>query len=114
MRISDGSSDVCSSDLDGLSLTLRAGSGADHCSFTAVVPTHPKGTRVITAREAALLHSIPDWVPLSKTKIWAHRQISTSVPPPLGRDRTRLIITAAVLAPAANADDSTGREERRV
>src|SRR3546814_1569187 len=64
---------------DGLSLTLRAGSGADHGSFTAVVPIHPKGTRVITAREAARLHSIPDWVQLSKTKIWAYRQIGNSV-----------------------------------
>src|SRR3546814_16955105 len=33
-------------DPDGLSLTLRAGSGADHGSFTAVVPIPPTGTRV--------------------------------------------------------------------
>lgn len=89
---------------DGLSLTLRAGSGADHGSFTAVVPIHPKGTRVITAREAARLHSIPDWVQLSKTKIWAYRQIGNSVPPLLGRAVARSIMNAAGLAPAAPVD----------
>src|SRR3546814_10065298 len=77
MRISDWSSDVCSSDL---------------------------GTRVITAREAARLHSIPDWVQLSKTKIWAYRQIGNSVPPLLGRAVARSIMNAAGLAPAAPVD----------
>src|SRR3546814_1859233 len=91
-------------DPDGLSLTLRAGSGADHGSFTAVVPIHPKGTRVVTAREAARLHSIPDWVQLSKTKIWAYRQIGNSVPPLLGRAVARSIMNAAGLAPAAPVD----------
>src|SRR3546814_14412104 len=76
MRISDWSADVCSSDI------------------------HPKGTRVITAREAARLHSIPDWVQLSKTKIWAYRQIGNSVPPILGRAVARSIMNAAGLAPA--------------
>lgn len=91
-------------DPNGLSLTLRAGSGSEHGSFTAVVPIHPKGTRVITAREAARLHSIPDWVQLSKTKIWAYRQIGNSVPPLLGRAVARSIMNAAGLAPAAPSE----------
>lgn len=91
-------------DPDGLSLTLRAGSNAEHGSFTAVVPLHPKGSRVVTAREAARLHSIPDWVRLSATKIWAYRQIGNSVPPLLGRAIGRQIAKAAGLAPAAPSD----------
>src|SRR3546814_18498945 len=46
-------------DPDGLSLTLRAGRGADHGPFTAAVPIHPKGTTVITARDAAPPPPIP-------------------------------------------------------
>lgn len=91
-------------DPNGQSLTLRAGSGADHGSFTAVVPIHPSGRRVITAREAARLHSIADWVQFSKTKIWAYRQIGNSVPPLLGRAVASSIIKAAGLAPAAPSD----------
>jgi DNA (cytosine-5)-methyltransferase 1 len=87
-------------DPEGQSLTLRAGSNAEHGSFTAVVPIHPKGTRQVTAREAARLHSIPDWVRLSTTKIWAYRQIGNSVPPLLGRAVGRAIAKAAGLAPA--------------
>lgn len=91
-------------DPEGLSLTLRAGSNAEHGSFTAVVPLHPKGSRVITAREAARLHSIPDWARLSATKIWAYRQIGNSVPPLLGRAIAGQIAKAAGLRPAAPVD----------
>lgn len=91
-------------DPNGLSLTLRAGSGSDHGSFTAVVPIHPKGTRVITAREAARLHSIADWIQLSKTKIWAYRQIGNSVPPLMGRQISASIMRAAGLSPAAPSE----------
>ncbi len=91
-------------DPDGLSLTLRAGSGAEHGSFTAVVPIHTKGTRVVTAREAARLHSVPDWVQLSRTKIWAYRQLGNSVPPLLGRAIGGAVAKAAGLAPAAPTD----------
>ena len=85
---------------DGQSLTLRAGTNADRGSFTAVVPIHTKGSRVVTAREAARLHSIPDWVQLSPTKIWAYRQIGNSVPPLLGRAVARSIAEAAGIQPA--------------
>jgi DNA (cytosine-5)-methyltransferase 1 len=88
----------------GLSLTLRAGSGADHGSFTAVVPIHPKGSRVITAREACRLHSVPDWVRLSATKIWAYRQLGNSYPPLLGRAVGRQVAKALGLSPAAPSD----------
>lgn len=91
-------------DPDGLSLTLRAGSNAEHGSFTAVMPIHPKGTRQITVREACRLHSVPDWVRLSSTKIWAYRQLGNSVPPLLGRAISKQIALAAGIAPAAPSD----------
>ena len=88
-------------DPDGQALTLRAGTGPDKGSFTAVMPIHPKGTRVVTVREAARLHSIPDWVLLSPSKILAYRQIGNSVAPLLGRAVGRAVAKAAGLAPAA-------------
>jgi DNA (cytosine-5)-methyltransferase 1 len=91
-------------DPDGYSLTLRAGSNAEHGSFTAVMPIHPKGTRQITVREACRLHSVPDWVRLSATKIWAYRQLGNSVPPLLGRAVAREIAKAAGIAPAQPND----------
>ena len=91
-------------DPDGHSLTLRAGSNAEHGSFTAVMPIHPKGTRQITVREACRLHSVPDWARLSATKIWAYRQLGNSVPPLLGRAVGREIARAAGLSPAAPVD----------
>ena len=84
----------------GQSLTLRAGTGSDKGSFTAVVPIHPKGTRVVTVREAARLHSIPDWVMLSPSKILAYRQIGNSVAPLLSRAVGRAVAKAAGIAPA--------------
>src|SRR3546814_13187114 len=44
---------------DGLSLPMRAGSGADPGSFTAVVPIHPPRPRALTPRAAARRTSIP-------------------------------------------------------
>ncbi len=89
---------------DGQSLTLRAGSNAEHGSFTAVVPIHPKGSRQITVREACRLHSVPDWVRLSSTKIWGYRQLGNSVPPLLGRAVAKQIAKAAGIAPTAPVD----------
>jgi DNA (cytosine-5)-methyltransferase 1 len=45
----------------GQSPTLRAGTDLKHGSFTAVRPIHYKHPRCITVREAARLHSFPDW-----------------------------------------------------
>lgn len=88
----------------GQALTLRAGTGSDKGSFTAVVPIHPKGSRVVTVREAARLHSIPDWVILSPSKILAYRQIGNSVAPLLARAVGRAVARAAGIAPAAPSD----------
>lgn len=67
----------------GQSRTLRAGTGRDHGSFTAPRPVHHRTARVITVREAARLHSFPDWFQLHATKWHGLRQIGNSVPPRL-------------------------------
>ncbi len=63
--------------VSGLSPTLRAGSG----NRTAARPIHYQHARVITVREAARLHSFPDWFDFGTSKLAAHKAIGNSVPP---------------------------------
>jgi DNA (cytosine-5)-methyltransferase 1 len=70
---------------DGLAYTLRAGTGPEAGSFTAARPIHPERPRYITVREAARLHSFPDWFVFERAKWHALRQIGNSVPPLLAR-----------------------------
>jgi len=65
--------------------TIRAGTGVEHGSHTAPRPIHPELPRCISAREAARLHSIPDWFRLHGTRWHDFRQIGNSVPPLLAR-----------------------------
>lgn len=69
----------------GISPTLRAGTGPDHGSHTAPRPIHPTTARCITVREAARLHSLPDWFIFHPSKWHGFRQIGNSVPPYLAR-----------------------------
>lgn len=71
--------------LDGRCNTLRAGTDSARGAFTSPRPIHPEHARVITVREAARLHSYPDWFRLHATKWHGFRQIGNSVPPLLGR-----------------------------
>jgi len=68
-----------------ISPTLRAGTGPAQGSFTAARPIHPTFPRCITVREAARLHSFPDWFEFHATKWHGFRQIGNSVPPFLAR-----------------------------
>lgn len=70
---------------DGLCNTLRAGTDSARGAFTSPRPIHPELPRVITVREAARLHSYPDWFRFHATKWHGFRQIGNSVPPLLGR-----------------------------
>ncbi|MGO9932748.1 MAG: DNA cytosine methyltransferase [Steroidobacteraceae bacterium] len=72
-------------DPDGVSNTLRAGTGSDKGAFTSPRPIHPVAPRCITVREAARLHSYPDWFRFHVTKWHGFRQVGNSVPPLLGR-----------------------------
>jgi DNA (cytosine-5)-methyltransferase 1 len=70
---------------EGLSPTLRAGSGREHGSFTAPRPIHPVQPRCITVREGARLQSFPDWFRFHPTKWHGFRQVGNAVPPLLAR-----------------------------
>jgi DNA (cytosine-5)-methyltransferase 1 len=85
-------------DPNGLSNTLRAGTGSDRGAFTSPRPIHPHMPRCITVREAARLHSYPDWFRFHITKWHGFRQIGNSVPPLLGR------AVAAQIAKAMNIE----------
>ena len=69
----------------GMAPTLRAGTGPAQGSYMAPRPIHPSQNRCITVREAARLHSFPDWFHFHPTKWHGFRQIGNSVPPLLAR-----------------------------
>jgi DNA (cytosine-5)-methyltransferase 1 len=79
---------------DGVCNTLRAGTASDRGAFTSPRPIHPFTPRVITVREAARLHSYPDWFRFHATKWHGFRQIGNSVPPYLARAVASKLIEA--------------------
>jgi DNA (cytosine-5)-methyltransferase 1 len=85
---------------DGLCNTIRAGTASDHGAFTAPRPIHPTLARVLTVREAARLHSFPDWFRLHRTKWHGFRQVGNAVPPLLGRAVGAQIIAALGISPS--------------
>ncbi len=72
-------------DPNGICNTIRAGTASDRGAFTSPRPIHPYSARCITVREAARLHSYPDWFRFHVTKWHGFRQIGNSVPPLLAR-----------------------------
>lgn len=91
-------------DLGGIAPTLRAGSDRDNGRFTAPRPIHPLEPRCITTREAARLHSFPDWFEFNHTKWHGFRQIGNAVPP---------LLAAAVAGSVMAALCSTGEDDGR-
>ncbi|SAL37579.1 DNA-cytosine methyltransferase [Caballeronia sordidicola] len=81
-------------DPEGICNTLRAGTDSARGAFTSPRPIHPVFPRVITVREAARLHSYPDWFRFHITKWHGFRQIGNSVPPLLARAVGREILQA--------------------
>jgi DNA (cytosine-5)-methyltransferase 1 len=90
-------------DPNGMSNTLRAGTDSARGAFTSPRPIHPFLPRVITVREAARLHSYPDWFRFHSTKWHGARQIGNSVPPLLGRAVATEIIKALGINPSKPA-----------
>ncbi|NMG07011.1 DNA cytosine methyltransferase [Brasilonema sp. UFV-L1] len=70
---------------EGICNTLRAGTPSNRGAFTSARPIHPFTPRCITVREAARLHSYPDWFRFHVTKWHGFRQIGNSVPPLLAK-----------------------------
>ena len=86
-------------DNNGLCHTLRAGTGKERGSYTSPRPIHPTQPRVISVREAARLHSFPDWFRLHQTKWHGFRQVGNAVPPLLGRGIGSQIIATLDIVP---------------
>ncbi len=86
-------------DPNGLCNTLRAGTDSARGGYTSPRPIHPLLPRVITVREAARLHSYPDWFRFHATKWHGCRQIGNSVPPLLGRAVANEVIKALGIVP---------------
>ena len=84
---------------NGQSNTLRAGTDSARGGFTSPRPIHPTFPRVITVREAARIHSYPDWFRFNKTKWHGLREIGNSVPPRLARAVGSMILTALGFEP---------------
>lgn len=89
---------------DGLCNTLRAGTGSERGAYTSPRPIHPLLPRVISVREAARLHSFPDWFRLHQTKWHGFRQVGNAVPPLLGRAVARQVVRALNATPERRAD----------
>jgi DNA (cytosine-5)-methyltransferase 1 len=87
----------------GICNTLRAGTATDRGAFSAPRPIHPIYARCISVREAARLHSYPDWFRFHRTIWHGFRQIGNSVPPLLGRAVAASVMTA--LGEKANKPD---------
>ena len=86
-------------DPDGLCNTLRAGTASNKGAFTSPRPIHPFIPRCITVREAARLHSYPDWFRFHPTKWHGFRQIGNSVPPLLAQAVAGEIIKSLGIEP---------------
>ncbi|NEP00482.1 MAG: DNA cytosine methyltransferase [Symploca sp. SIO2E9] len=83
----------------GICNTLRAGTNGNRGAFTSARPIHPFKPRCITVREAARLHSYPDWFRFHVTKWHGFRQIGNSVPPLLAKAIAAEIIRTLGVSP---------------
>lgn len=94
-------------DPQGVCNTIRAGTASNRGAFTSPRPIHPSAPRCITVREAARLHSYPDWFRFHTTKWHGCRQIGNSVPPLLAKAVAAEIIRALGVSPCK----PTGRQK---
>lgn len=86
---------------EGISNTLRAGTARTRGAFTSPRPIHYARDRCITVREAARLHSYPDYFRFHFTKWHGFRQIGNSVPPQLACAVATEILKALDVEPRA-------------
>ena len=80
--------------IDGQCNTLRAGTASDKGAYTAPRPIHYSSPRCITVREAARLHTFPDWFRFHNTIWHGFREIGNAVIPFLSKSLGNKIINA--------------------
>ena len=78
----------------GLCNTLRAGTASDKGAYTAPRPIHYSEPRCITVREAARLHTFPDWFQFHGTIWHGFREIGNAVIPLLAKKLGDQVIEA--------------------
>lgn len=88
-------------DPNGFCNTLRAGTDSARGAHTSPRPIHPFLPRLITVREAARLHSYPDWFRFHMTKWHGCRQIGNSVPPLLAKALAGELIKTLNISPVS-------------
>lgn len=93
-------------DINSVCPPLRAGTGSDHGRHTSPRPIHPKHPRVISVREAARLHSFPDWFRFHATKWHGFRQVGNALPPLLARAIGHKVVQALQLHPPTLPPDA--------
>jgi DNA (cytosine-5)-methyltransferase 1 len=84
---------------DGLCNALRAGTGSERGAYTSPRPIHPFLPRVLSVREAARVHSFPDWFRFHRTKWHGFRQIGNAVAPLVARAVGSVIVEALSVSP---------------
>ncbi len=89
---------------EGYCNTLRAGTPKQKGAYTSPRPIHPFTPRCITVREAARLHSYPDWFRFHVTKWHGCRQVGNSVPPLLAKAVATQIIKCLGVEPIKPTD----------
>ena len=70
---------------NGIANTLRAGTASNKGAFTAPRPIHYQVPRCISIREAARLHTFPDWFQFHRTIWHGFREIGNAVIPLLAK-----------------------------
>jgi len=80
--------------INGQCNTLRAGTASDKGAFTAPRPIHYSIPRCITVREAARLHTFPDWFRFHNTIWHGFREIGNAVIPFLSKALGDQVISA--------------------
>jgi DNA (cytosine-5)-methyltransferase 1 len=78
----------------GLCNTLRAGTNSDKGAYTAPRPIHYEHPRCISIREAARLHTYPDWFQFHRTIWHGFREIGNSVIPMLAKELGNSVLHA--------------------
>jgi DNA (cytosine-5)-methyltransferase 1 len=74
--------------------TIRAGTASDHGAHTAPRPIHYSVPRCISIREAARLHSFPDWFQLHRTIWHGFREVGNAVAPLLAKALGESLLSA--------------------